>query len=136
MAKKVRKAKYVPPHRLETSIYTGSITRARVDILERIIASGHPDSGLCVDELNRRGGLVDKNIIIKPHAINRASQVAMHIFITNAKKNEGLFSFLQRIVKEALEENENHGTYFRYLGLKLVIKYDGDKRILTTVVPV
>ena len=75
------------------------------------------------------------NIDVSGHAIDRASLRCLPIWQkTRAAKGEGLYTWLCRIAKEALDRGEvdRRGRY-KHRGMLLAIEYEGKRLLVKTV---
>ncbi len=73
-------------------------------------------------ELKRRGvSMLNINIDVSDHAIDRASLKCLNIYQASAKPDEGIATWTKRIGSEALAHGVRVGRYIHYNGMKLVI---------------
>ncbi len=79
------------------------ITRVPPSYLQWMITQGHPMAFKAQEELERRGTKCTYRVDIKAHAIDRASQRLMYLWVSTAMENEGLFSWLVRRASDALD---------------------------------
>lgn len=114
--------------RIEFGKHKGElVTRLPISYLEWLINEGTHFAPVAEAELKRRG-LTPGNgrkIEITNHAIDRASLRIMGIYLAEHQKNEGLFSWLERIALEALEnlgDVEEQDFRIDYGDMKLVFK--------------
>lgn len=87
-------------------------------------------------ELKRRG-TVTPRIDISTHAINRASLHLLNQWSEREDRSEGLYSWLERIAVEAMENKpigETNGRIL-YMGICFVFEADGNWPVLKTVFP-
>lgn len=89
---------------------------------------------LAVAELKRRGTEVP-TVEISAHAIDRASLRVRRTWHETRGEDEGLHSWLCRMVTEAMAAGEPvDGAYF-YLGMKLVVEQGAEFPVLKTIMP-
>ena len=79
-------------------------------------------------ELERRGTKVSHKLELSAHAIDRASQ------ITNEWKDEGLYTWLERMATEALETIEENKEEVYYKGYKFAFIFGEYYPSLVTII--
>lgn len=111
-------------------------TRVPVSYLKWMLTEGtfsDERKAIARSEMNRRG-TVTPDIDVSGHAIDRASQSCRKIWHETKIDQEGIYSWLCRVSKEALEHGERlESGKIKYLNMKFVIGTDGDWPILLTV---
>ena len=122
-------------------------TRMPISYLKWMINANHGQADIAKAELSRRGVSLTIDLEISGHAINRASQLCIHLWERTRRpiqddsaKYEGLHAWLIRLAGEALGqlppsegiEPKTEGVVI-YQGLKLVFHMDGVWPVLKTV---
>lgn len=113
------------------------ITRVPLSYLRFMINESTKMCDYARAELERRGGELPK-VEISGHAIDRASMRVGHIWRETRGADEGLYTWLSRMVLEALEaDNAIHGDDGGYAhnGVKWVIAQGDEFPVLKTCMP-
>ena len=71
---------------------------------------------------------------ISSHAIDKASWRVLHIWQDDRQADEGLYSWLHRIVLEALEHGKRKNNKIIYKGMGLAIEEGEEFPVLKTIV--
>jgi len=90
-------------------------------------------------ELDRRGTVIDSEVEISSHAVDRASLKFRHIWHQTALKNEGIYTWLSRISNEVIKNTSTPFVQGRpdrgtYLGITFIFKWGKYYPILKTVI--
>ncbi len=113
-------------------------TRVPVSYLKWMLTEGsfnEERKAIARSEMERRG-TATPNVDVSGHAIDRASQTCRKIWHETKIENEGLYSWLCRITREALESGEKlESGKIKYLDMKFLIIQDGDWPVLQTIMP-
>ena len=80
-------------------------TRIPVSYLKWLINEGTQYSDIAKAELKRRGTILNYEIEISCHAVDRASYKCIRIWQKTRKKNEGLHSWLVRMSRAAIKQD-------------------------------
>ena len=115
--------------------YKGELlTRVPVSYLKFMINTGTPQADSVRAEFNRRGDTMPR-IELTGHAIDNASIRARKIWIsTRLNRGEGIYSWLQRISLEAIEEGEAlESGQLKHRGMKFVIEQGAEFPVVKTV---
>lgn len=109
------------------------ITRLPISYIKWMINNDTPMADYAKAELERRGDTLPK-VEISGHAIDKASLRVRKIWHDTRGDDEGLYSWLQRITLEAMDNGEklNSGK-IKYLGMKLVIEEGEEFPCLKTI---
>lgn len=107
-------------------------TRVPVSYLIWMVQANHNQSEIAKSELDRRGTIVP-DIEISGHAINRASLSCRKIWHETKEKDEGLYTWLIRMSKNALEEGNKKNDKYIYKNMKFVFEINGKYKILKTI---
>lgn len=108
-------------------------TRVPVGYLRWMVNERTKQWEIAKAELDRRGDTMPK-VELSPHAIDNASLRVRKIWYETSEEDEGLWSWLQRMVLEAIESGEPmDGGAIRYNGMKLVIAEGVEYPCLKTV---
>lgn len=84
-------------------------------------------------ELKRRGSKLPK-VELSGHAIDNASLRILDVWLALRNKNEGLYSWLERITLEAIANGERlDGGKVKYMQMKLVIEQGEEFPVLKTI---
>jgi hypothetical protein len=114
-------------------------TRVPIGYLTWMVNENHSRADIARAELERRGTVLDHDLVLSGHAIDRASLNCRKIWHETAKdENEGLYSWLYRMATEALEGAElSPGTEIERVhnGLKLAFAVGEIYPELKTVMP-
>jgi len=115
-------------------------TRLPVGYLKWLINERTQYDDIAKAELKRRGTVLEHEIEISGHAIDRASFSCYNIWYLTRKKDEGLHSWLHRMSVESLKtiKNKKRVKFRRsviYKGMKLVFKLGKIYPVLLTVMP-
>lgn len=121
---------------MEFGKHTGErITRVPLSYLKWMANTSTNEKwrGLAKAELERRGSSLP-SIELSAHAIDNASLRALDLWHRFSNTGEGLHSWLQRMVLEALEKGErSEGDRIAYRGMILVIVEGEEFPVLKTV---
>lgn len=108
-------------------------TRIPVSYLRWMVNENAPESNVAKAELERRGDTMPK-VELSGHAIDNASLRVRKRWHETRSNDEGLYSWLQRMVLEALEHGERlESGKIKYNGIKLVIHEGEEYPVLKTV---
>jgi len=108
-------------------------TRIPVSYLKWMINAGTKQSDIAQAEFDRRGSTMP-TVELSGHAIDNASLRVHKIWHENRDKDEGLYTWLQRMTLEAIDKGEQiDAGKFRYKGMKFVIASGEEFPILKTV---
>ena len=107
-------------------------TRVPVQYLRWMIGTKHTKADIAEAELKRRGTTVP-DLDVSGHAIDRASFRILNKWERERRPDEGLYSWLVRIAREALDKGIRAGDIVVYSGLKLVFQMDGRWPVLKTI---
>lgn len=111
------------------------LTRLPVSYIRWMINSQTPMTDYAKAELERRGDTLPA-VEISGHAIDKASLRVRKIWHETRVEEEGLYSWLSRIVLEALEKGKRiNKENYHYLGMKLVIAQGEEYPALKTIMP-
>ena len=80
-------------------------TRLPISYLKWLINEETQYSDIAEAELKRRGTILDHEIDISGHAVDRASINCMNHWRKTRKRNEGLYSWLMRMSKAAIKQD-------------------------------
>jgi len=81
---------------------------------------GKETRNIAESEIVRRGSILDHDgVFLTPHAIDRASQRCLHVWQETKLKDEGLYSWLLRMSKEAIARNNVEGKVKELKNFKL-----------------
>lgn len=108
--------------RIDYGKHNGELmTRLPISYIRWMINEKAPMWEYAKAEFDRRGDTMPK-VEISGHAIDKASLRVINVWRADARIGEGIYSWLQRIVLEALARGKKkyEDTYF-YLGMKLII---------------
>lgn len=108
------------------------ITRVPLGYLRFMINNATPQSDLARAELERRGGDLP-SVHISGHAVDRASLRVRKIWHETRDKDEGLHSWLCRMVGEAIDANGGAAETTIHKGMKLVIEPGEEYPSLKTI---
>ncbi len=111
-------------------------TRIPIGYLKWMINVGHSNADIAAAELDRRGTVIDHDFIISNHAIDRVSLRCMGLWEEDREKDEGLYSWLARVVGECvrlIDKDKAGVVKMRYKGMKLVFDIEGVWPVLKTV---
>jgi len=115
------------------------ITRIPVSYLKWI--ANTPDHSLCQSaktEMDRRG-TVTPDVDVSGHAIDRASLRCRKLWHEDRGKDEGIYSWLCRITREALDKQKMGGWeadfQCEHKGMKLTITREGTWPVLKSIWP-
>jgi hypothetical protein len=93
----------VKPFRLSFGKFKNTeLTKVPSSYLNWMIVQGHQFAFKAEEELARRGTPCNKTVDIAPHAVDRASQRMMHLWISTQETGEGIYSWLLRRSSAAL----------------------------------
>lgn len=108
-------------------------TRLSLSYLRWMVNEKAPMFEVAKAELERRGDTMPK-VELSGHAIDNASLRVRKVWHETKRENEGLYSWLSRMVLEALEQGESLGDDgYLYNGMKLVIAQGEEFPALKTV---
>ena len=112
------------------------ITRVPVGYLRWMVRVDHTHAEYAQAELDRRG-THNPTCEISGHAINRASlsDYIMDHWRGSRLEDEGLHTWLCRVVETALSVNKRDGDKYLVAGLKVVIERDGEWPVMKTIMP-
>jgi len=99
-----------------------------------MVNAHHTEGKYAEAELTRRGTVVP-DLDLTGHAIDRASQHCLEIWLASRRQNEGLNSWLLRATRGALQSGERQGEKILFAGMKFVLQEDGVWPVLKTVMP-
>lgn len=116
--------------------YSGElITRLPISYIRWMINQNAPMVDYARAELERRGDTMP-TVEISGHAIDKASLRVRKIWHETRGQEEGLYSWLSRIVLEALEKGEKMDEeQYYYLGMKLVVARGAEFPSLKSIMP-
>ena len=119
--------------RIEFGKHKGELfTRLPVSYLKWMVNENAPQADIAKAEFERRGDTMPE-VELSGHAIDNASIRVRKIWHETKGKDEGIYSWLQRMVKEALEVNDFHNGKYKHNGMKLVIEQGEEFPVLKTV---
>lgn len=120
--------------RIEFGKHAGELfTRLPRGYLVWMIDQRTRDWEIAKAEFERRGDTMPK-VELSPHAIDNASLRVRKIWHETKEENEGLWTWLQRMTLEAIENGERlESGKIKYQGMKLVIKEGEEFPTLVTV---
>lgn len=95
---------------------------------------GHAMQPLAAAELRRRGSTIP-TVELSAHAIDRASLRVRKIWHETRGPDEGLHTWLCRMVTEAMAANEGRPGIYLHRGMKLVIEHGEEFPVLATIMP-
>jgi len=108
-------------------------TRLPVSYLKWMINNKAPQHDVARAEFERRGDTLPK-IELSGHAIDNASLRVLKIWHETRGNNEGLYSWLQRVTLEAIENGVRLDSgKIKYLGMKFVVVEGAEFPVLKTV---
>lgn len=109
-------------------------TRLPINYLHWMVNGNHSRADIAKAELDRRGTPMPE-IDLSGHAIDRASLVCRKTWHETKGADEGIYSWLARVCKEALElkQIDNKGRY-TWGKLRLAIDIEGKWPVLKTVI--
>lgn len=110
-------------------------TRLPVSYLKWMINSSTQQADIAKAEFERRGDTMP-TVEVSGHAIDNASIRVRKIWHETKNQDEGLYSWLQRMVTEALEANDFRNGKFKHKGMKLVIEQGEEFPVLKTIMRV
>jgi len=108
------------------------ITRLPISYIRWMMNERTPMWEYAKAEFERRGDTMPK-VELSGHAIDNASLRVRKIWHEDRGKDEGLYSWLQRVVLEAIDKGESKNGKIFYKGMKLVISQGEEFPILKTV---
>lgn len=108
-------------------------TRLPVSYLFWMVNCNHSRADIAQAELDRRGTVLP-DVDVSGHAIDRASLNCRKIWHENKQEGEGLYSWLCRVSKEALDiSNVDEKGRYHYLNMKFAFGEDTTYPVLKTV---
>lgn len=108
-------------------------TRLPVGYLRWMINENTKMADIAKAEFKRRGCTMP-TVELSGHAIDKASLRVQKIWYQTMKPEEGLYSWLQRITLEAIDEGEKlDGGKIKYMGMKLVVAQGEEFPTLKTI---
>ncbi len=109
------------------------ITRVPVSYLKWMINIGTAQCEEAKAEFERRGDTMPA-IELSGHAIDNASLRVRKIWHETRGKDEGLYSWLQRVTLEAIEKGEVlESGKIKFMGMKFVVSHGEEFPILKTI---
>jgi len=108
------------------------ITRVPVSYLRWMINEKTPQSEVAKAEFERRGDTMPK-VELSGHAIDNASLRVRKIWHETRNKDEGLYSWLQRMTLEAIAQGATIGDRIHYKGMKFCIAEGEEFPTLKTI---
>ena len=109
------------------------LTRIPVGYLRWMINENAPMADYAKAEMERRGDTMP-TVELSGHAIDNASLRVRKIWHETKKDDEGLYTWLSRMVLEALSNGQSVGDdVYKYQGMKLVIRKGDEFPSLVTV---
>jgi uncharacterized protein (DUF3820 family) len=109
-------------------------TRLPVSYLKWLINEGTQYTEIAKAELKRRGTLLNYDIEISGHAIDRASTSCLKIWEHTRKKDEGLHTWLVRISKAAIKQSGKQEK-INFKHMRFVFCYGEVYPTLKTIMP-
>lgn len=109
-------------------------TRIPVGYLKWLINEGTQYSDIAKAELKRRGTILEYDMEISSHAVDRASTACIKRWEKTRKKGEGLHSWLVRMSKAAIKQ-EGEKEKITYKKITFVFCYGELYPTLKTVMP-
>lgn len=110
-------------------------TRVPISYLKWLINADTQYVDKAKEELERRGSVIEYDLEISGHAIDRASlKCRKQWYMYRKDKKEGIHSWLYRIAKEALEEHGEQEEIY-YCQMKLCFAFGKYYPTLKTVIP-
>jgi len=112
-------------------------TRIPLSYLRWLINEGTQYKDIAKAELERRGSSIspDKSVELSGHAIDKASLRLRRAWHQTAEKNEGLFSWLERVAIEAYKLLSDGQTKITYRKIKFIFMRGEIYPVLKTVMP-
>lgn len=111
-------------------------TRVPKSYLRWLINAGTQWADIAKEEMARRGTTVSHEIELSAHAIDRASLRCAEIWKdTRTSDDEGLYSWLERMAKEALASAEEGAEEVVYHGIKFCFSHGDYYPCLKSVFP-
>ena len=117
-------------------------TRLPVGYLKWLVNERTQYANIANAELKRRGTVLEHEIEISGHAIDRASLSCRKIWHETSKKREGIHAWLYRIASEAIKvvdksamKDDYRLEVKNYNKMKLIFKFGKIYPILLTVMP-
>lgn len=108
-------------------------TRLPLSYLRWMINENAPMADYAKAEFDRRGDTMPK-VELSGHAIDNASLRVRKIWHETRGKDEGLYSWLQRVTLEAIDKGEVlESGKIKYLGMKFVIAEGAEFPVLKTI---
>ena len=119
--------------RLKTGKYRGQLwSRIPLGYLKFLIRIDAKDSDRAKRELDRRGTIVDNEVELTKHAIDRASVYCFESW--RRKKNRvGLYTWLHDRAVQAIKNGDRRGENIYHNGIKFVFDLKGIQPTLITV---
>jgi hypothetical protein len=97
-----------------------------------MINENTPQADIAKAEFERRGDTMPK-IELTGHAIDRASLKVLTIWYKTRNKNEGFYSWLQRMTLEAIAQGAQIGDRIHYKGMKFCVVKGNEFPTLKTI---
>ncbi len=111
-------------------------TRLPISYLKWLVNETDNYKELAQAELDRRGVILEPEMELSGHAIDRASIYCLGWWEhSRLSKNEGIHAWLYRVASEALEKGEKEDGKVYYNGLKFIFKFGAVFPILKTIMP-
>lgn len=119
---------------IEFGKYKGELfTRLPVSYLRWMINEKTQQHEIAKAEFERRGDTMPK-VEISGHAIDNASLRVLNIWHKTREKDEGLYSWLQRMTLDALELGSKlKSGKIKFMGIKFVIEQGEEFPVLKTI---
>jgi len=112
-------------------------TRVPISYLKWLINAGTQHALTASAELKRRGVILKHELEVSSHAIDRASQTCLLLFMEDRSRTEGIYSWLHNIASLALKTKEHpHQKEIVFNGIKFVFEYGEVFPTLKTLYPV
>lgn len=98
-------------------------TRVPISYLKWLVNEKTQYAEKAMDEIKRRGTEAKSDIEISNHAIDRVSLRCLDTWRGDAKNGEGLYTWLNRVVSEAIQDDGKKSSRIVYKGMVLIIAY-------------
>lgn len=123
-----------PHHKIiEFGKHKGELfTRLPVSYLRWMINEKAPQWEIAKAEFERRGDTMPQ-VELSGHAIDNASLRVRNIWLVHRRKNEGLYTWLQRMTLEAIENGKEVEGKIEYEGMKFVVSQGEEFPVLKTI---
>jgi hypothetical protein len=117
-------------------------TRIPIGYLKWLVNEDSQYKEMAESELKRRGVVIEHIIEISGHAIDRASTSCHKIWEQTSLKNEGIYSWLQRIASEAIKpfykvgEKRFERKGIIYNRMRFIFHFGEMYPVLLTIIPI